>query len=232
MFVGCASNPQSVEVHDSASMPSDAPLSRIKNGMGLQQVITILGPPTDQESGVTGKAFIPFYFGSDSVETRLYYKGLGQIKFSSGGLGGGPKVKQVIVNPNEDGFKGDFANEDKSTPVITAPDKKVYLSERFRGTWKGTLTQPQAGEYGVTLYLDKEPFKIDYHSLNCSGTVTLFTENGASTVFREEITSGGTACTNTGIIKLEFTERDKADMTWSYLSGQFGASGTLSKLKK
>ena len=39
--------------------------SQLKIGMGFRQVQDIAGPPTDQGAYITGKAFIPFYFGSD-----------------------------------------------------------------------------------------------------------------------------------------------------------------------
>lgn len=59
-----------------APIPPNCPLARIKEGMGLGQVMDILGPPKDQEAYATGKQWIPFYFGSDVVRTVVYYKGL------------------------------------------------------------------------------------------------------------------------------------------------------------
>ena len=37
----------------------------------------LIGPPTDTSSHITGKAFIPWYFGEDRAETEAYYKGSG-----------------------------------------------------------------------------------------------------------------------------------------------------------
>src|SRR5438874_12253227 len=39
--------------------------TKLELGMGMKQVMDLIGPPTDQGAYVTGKAFIPFYFGSD-----------------------------------------------------------------------------------------------------------------------------------------------------------------------
>ena len=115
----CAASPRAVETEssmvsqttqerqktseESASLkspiPPDCPLSKIKEGMGLGQVMDILGPPKDQENYATGKAWIPFYFGSDRVRTVLYYKELGQIHFNRG------RVIEIMYDPKEDGYR-------------------------------------------------------------------------------------------------------------------------------
>ena len=67
-----------------------APNSRftqLKIGMGFRQVIDILGPPTDQGAYFTGKAFIPFYFGSDRTRSEFVYKGEGRLIFAGGSFG-------------------------------------------------------------------------------------------------------------------------------------------------
>jgi len=38
---------------------------QLKIGMSSKQAMDIAGTPTDQSSCITGKAFIPFFFGSD-----------------------------------------------------------------------------------------------------------------------------------------------------------------------
>ena len=80
-------------------IPPDCPLAKIKEGMGHQQVMDILGPPKDQEVYTTGKQWIPFYFGPDVVRTVYYYKGLGQIHFSAG------RVLEIMYDPKEDGYR-------------------------------------------------------------------------------------------------------------------------------
>jgi hypothetical protein len=59
--------------------------TRLKIGMGQKQVTDLIGPPTDQSSHVTGKAFIPFYAGAGRYETVLHYKGLGRLRFAGNG---------------------------------------------------------------------------------------------------------------------------------------------------
>ncbi len=80
-------------------IPPDSPLAKVKEGMGMQQVTDILGPPKDQEVYATGKMWIPFYFGSDTHRYVLYYKGLGQIHFSA------QRVMEIIYDPTEDGYR-------------------------------------------------------------------------------------------------------------------------------
>lgn len=80
-------------------IPPDCPLAKIKEGMGRQQVMDILGPPKDQELYATGKMWIPFYFGSDTHRFVLYYKGLGQIHLSAG------RVVEIMYDPTEDGYR-------------------------------------------------------------------------------------------------------------------------------
>jgi hypothetical protein len=88
------------------AIPPNSPLSKIKEGMGMREVADILGQPNDQEGYMTGKAFIPFYFGSDVSRLVHYYKGLGQIYFSGGGaFGGGGRVTEIVYDPTEDGYR-------------------------------------------------------------------------------------------------------------------------------
>ena len=87
-------------------IPPNSPFAKIKKDMGSKQVIDILGPPKDQEAYATGKAFIPFYFGSDTSQLVFYYEGLGQIYFSGGGVfGGSGRVIEIVYDPTEDGYR-------------------------------------------------------------------------------------------------------------------------------
>jgi hypothetical protein len=54
----------------------------LKIGMTKGQVIDQIGQPTDQGAYVTGKAWIPFYFGSDRYRYELVYKGQGRLIFA------------------------------------------------------------------------------------------------------------------------------------------------------
>lgn len=81
-------------------------LTRLKIGMSQQQVADLAGQPTDQGAYVTGKAFIPFYFGSDRSRWEMVYKGQGRLIFSNqSGFGSGYYLTWVIHNANEGGYR-------------------------------------------------------------------------------------------------------------------------------
>ena len=73
--------------------------SKIKLGWDSRHVTDVIGPPTDSKSYATGKAWIPFYHGSDSFRGEEHYKGEGILTF-----GGNGKLIRIIVNPNESGY--------------------------------------------------------------------------------------------------------------------------------
>lgn len=118
IMVGCAStsNSSSAEQTTSAevanssvvnsNIPADSIFSKVKVGMSMAQVYDTIGDPTDTTSYITGKSFIPFYFGSDAARVEALYKGEGRIVFT-GGTGFGArvfKVYQIRYNPNEPGY--------------------------------------------------------------------------------------------------------------------------------
>jgi hypothetical protein len=86
--------------------PPSSPLSKIKDGMRMKEVTDILGAPSDQNSYMTGKAFIPWYFGDDARRTSYYYKGIGRVVFAGGNVfgGGGGEVIRVDYDPTENGI--------------------------------------------------------------------------------------------------------------------------------
>ncbi|MDD2724178.1 MAG: hypothetical protein PHH59_09190 [Methylovulum sp.] len=87
------------------NIPSNSPFAKIKIGMPFKQVHDLIGEPTDTGSHATGKAFVPFYFGSDVMRMEDLYKGLGRIVYSGAGMGGvNFKVHQIIYDPSEDGY--------------------------------------------------------------------------------------------------------------------------------
>jgi hypothetical protein len=61
--------------------------TRLQIGMSIRESTDIVGPPTDQGAYITGKAFIPFYFGSDRHRYELVYKGEGRLIFAGGSFG-------------------------------------------------------------------------------------------------------------------------------------------------
>ena len=79
--------------------------ARIRIGMGLKQVQDIIGVPDDHSIHITGKAFIPFYFGGDTHMVELFYKGEGQLSFAPTALGSGVDTLVRIINdPSESGY--------------------------------------------------------------------------------------------------------------------------------
>jgi hypothetical protein len=80
--------------------------SQLQIGMGIRQVEDIAGPPTDQAAYITGKAFIPFYFGSDRNRFELIYKGQGRLIFAGGSVGNfsGGNLIWIIHCATEPGY--------------------------------------------------------------------------------------------------------------------------------
>jgi len=85
--------------------PAGSPMAKVQVGMTEPQVSAILGVPDDSKAYITGKAFIPWYFGPDQSRFACYYKSKGRVIFSGGnqwGAGRG-KVVRVEYDPSEDG---------------------------------------------------------------------------------------------------------------------------------
>ena len=81
-----------------------SPLSKIELGMSEAEVISILGEPTSQENYQTGKAWIPYYYGSDTSRLDYKYKNVGLVVFGRNRYSGRTRVIRVDYDPNEDGF--------------------------------------------------------------------------------------------------------------------------------
>lgn len=85
--------------------PAGSPFSKIEIGMSLKQVTDLIGEPTDQNAFITGKAWIPFYYGTDRSRMEYRYKGQGVITFvGQSGFSSVYKVYRVIYNPEETGY--------------------------------------------------------------------------------------------------------------------------------
>jgi len=81
--------------------------NKLQIGMAMKEVTDLIGQPTDQGAYITGKSFIPFYFGSDRYRHEMVYKGLGRLIFAGGGgfsVGSGHLIG-IIHNPNEKGYR-------------------------------------------------------------------------------------------------------------------------------
>jgi outer membrane protein assembly factor BamE (lipoprotein component of BamABCDE complex) len=86
-----------------AAVPDDSPLAKVTLGMSDTEVRKILGEPTTQKNYQTGKAWIPYYFGSDTSRMDYIYKGLGRVVFSQNRYSGQLKVINLMYNPDETG---------------------------------------------------------------------------------------------------------------------------------
>jgi hypothetical protein len=84
--------------------PADSPLAKASHGMTEAQVLQAVGQPSSQSAGMTGKQFIPWYFGGDTERVVYFYKGQGRVIF--GGGRNALTVLHVEYDPNEDGQPG------------------------------------------------------------------------------------------------------------------------------
>ncbi|MEP7296138.1 MAG: hypothetical protein ABI702_08115 [Burkholderiales bacterium] len=86
---------------------ANSKFTRLTIGMGMRQVTDITGQPTDQGAYVTGKAWIPFYFGSDRYRHELVYKGQGRLIFAGGSAGdwSNGHLIWIIHNAAEPGYR-------------------------------------------------------------------------------------------------------------------------------
>ncbi len=85
--------------------PANSPLAKVQEGMRPEEVQKLVGAPGAIKPYVTGKAFIPWYFGADRTRTAYYYKGQGRVIFSGdGGFGTGSHVLKVEYDPTDPGY--------------------------------------------------------------------------------------------------------------------------------
>lgn len=77
-------------------------------GMTMRQATDIAGQPTDQGAYVTGKAWIPFYFGSDRYRHEMVYRGQGRLVFAGNGgfdYSTNGNLIMIIHNDKEGGYR-------------------------------------------------------------------------------------------------------------------------------
>ena len=81
--------------------------AQLKIGMPMKQVLDTLGPPTDQGAYMTGKVWIPFYFGSDKHRYEVVYKGQGRLIFAApaGFSYGSGNLIWIIHSAAEQGYR-------------------------------------------------------------------------------------------------------------------------------
>jgi len=80
---------------------------KVQIGMSLKQVTDIIGQPTDSGAYMTGKAWIPFYFGGDRTRFEMVYKNQGRLVFSGGSFAdmSGGNLIWIINNAQEGGYR-------------------------------------------------------------------------------------------------------------------------------
>ncbi len=100
----CAGTTKSSDV---VGMPAPGgKFAKVQVGMYSKQIVDLIGPPSDQKTYMTGKAWIPFHFGSDNSRTEYHYKGEGVLTFANGGVGdlGSMKLIRITVDTQESGY--------------------------------------------------------------------------------------------------------------------------------
>jgi hypothetical protein len=84
------------------NIPAGSKWSRLIIGMDQTEVERILGGTSnDIRVMPTGKAFIPFYYGTDRHRYEVVYRGQGSVSYTGGSWGGGRGVLMMInYDPN------------------------------------------------------------------------------------------------------------------------------------
>jgi len=111
VFCACASSPGGEQAGEGSKAeaaaskdpapPPGSPLSKVKLGMNDSEVRKILGNPDNQNNYVTGKSWIPYYYGTDTSRTEWMYKGMGRVVYSRNRYSGTLKVIRILYDPNE-----------------------------------------------------------------------------------------------------------------------------------
>ena len=81
--------------------PDSSPLAKLELGDSEHDVRKALGEPDNSNAYMTGKARIPFYFGTDVARTDWMYTGKGRVVFSRNRYTGALKVIRLLYNAQE-----------------------------------------------------------------------------------------------------------------------------------
>lgn len=109
-ITGCASNNTAATSTTTTAQTAAAPklgvpatskFAKLQMGMARKEVHAKIGMPSDFKPIVSGKAWIPFYFGPDRTRTIDYYKKEGRLVYS----GGNDRLVEIVYDPTEDGYK-------------------------------------------------------------------------------------------------------------------------------
>jgi len=104
---GCASSGSdggtAATAETKAPIPESSPLSKIEMGMTEIQVRKAIGDPDAVRNYMTGKAWIPFYFGGDVMRMDWIYADVGRVIFTRNRWSGSTAVIDLLHNPDEAG---------------------------------------------------------------------------------------------------------------------------------
>ena len=86
---------------------AESKFTKLKIGMSMRQVTDLIGKPSDQGQYMTGKAWIPYYFGSDRQRHEAVYQGTGRLIFAGGSVADltGSNLIWIIHNKNEPRYR-------------------------------------------------------------------------------------------------------------------------------
>jgi hypothetical protein len=107
LYSGCTTTDSGGEARIlGGPIPATSKFAKVTIGMSMRELYDTIGAPNDSKSYPTGKSFIPYYYGSDSVRSEVFYKGEGRITLTggSGVAGGTPKVYRIEYDPTENGY--------------------------------------------------------------------------------------------------------------------------------
>ena len=75
----------------------DSKFSKLKIGMMMSEVHSLIKAPDDLSRHETGKRWIPFYFGGDAQRLEAYYAGEGCLTYTGGNVFGGSGGKLIRI---------------------------------------------------------------------------------------------------------------------------------------
>ncbi len=78
------------------TIPPGSKWAKLQIGMDQKDVERILGVSHNVHAYPTAKAWIPFYYGTDSTRYEVRYPGQGSVSFTGGSWGGGQGVLMMI----------------------------------------------------------------------------------------------------------------------------------------
>ena len=101
ILAGCAGQQtQSDQSGIVGTIVPDSKFAKLELGMSVAKITDLIGIWTDQDVYHTGKGWIPFYYGRDTVRRDLLYKNEGRLV-----IGGNGRLIKITVDPAEDGYK-------------------------------------------------------------------------------------------------------------------------------